>query len=188
MHAHVKWEQGEPGQAIHFLERAVKIAAPEGIIRPFLDEAGPQMAALPRVHLVAPAFVEGILSALGEISAPGLPPSIADQVPLPVSLSEREFEVLQLIAEGYSNQEIAQKLVVAVSTVKKHINSIFGKLGVTHRGTGHCPGTRAGHPVISPEYTLIHKIFTRRGMNFSPVEEYSALNNRLSHLKKGENL
>ena len=133
MHAHVKWEQGEPGQAIHFLERAVKIAAPEGIIRPFLDEAGPQMAALPRVHLVAPAFVEGILSALGEISAPGLPPSIADQVPLPESLSEREFEVLQLIAEGYSNQEIAQKLVVAVSTVKKHINSIFGKLGVTHR-------------------------------------------------------
>jgi ATP/maltotriose-dependent transcriptional regulator MalT len=88
---------------------------------------------LPRVHLVAPAFVEGILSALGEISAPGLPPSIADQVPLPESLSEREFEVLQLIAEGYSNQEIAQKLVVAVSTVKKHINSIFGKLGVTHR-------------------------------------------------------
>ncbi len=53
--------------------------------------------------------------------------------PLPEPLSERELVVLRLIAEGLSNQEIAERLVVAVSTVKTHINNIYGKLGVGNR-------------------------------------------------------
>jgi len=48
-------------------------------------------------------------------------------------LTSRELEILGLIAEGKSNTEIATVLVVAVSTVKKHINHIFDKLGVTSR-------------------------------------------------------
>jgi LuxR family maltose regulon positive regulatory protein len=48
-------------------------------------------------------------------------------------LSEREREVLALVAAGLSNQEIATRLVVGVSTVKKHINNIFGKLAVSSR-------------------------------------------------------
>ncbi len=48
-------------------------------------------------------------------------------------LSPRELEVLRLIAAGQSNPEIARTLVIAISTVKAHINSIFGKLGVTSR-------------------------------------------------------
>ena len=48
-------------------------------------------------------------------------------------LSQRELEVLHLIASGASNREIADQLVVAVSTVKRHINNIFGKLDVHSR-------------------------------------------------------
>jgi DNA-binding CsgD family transcriptional regulator len=52
---------------------------------------------------------------------------------LPDPLSERELEVLQLIAAGLSNSEIAERLFVGVSTVKTHINHIYGKLGVNSR-------------------------------------------------------
>jgi len=48
-------------------------------------------------------------------------------------LSERELDVLRLIAAGHSNQDIADHLVISVTTVKKHINHIFGKLGVESR-------------------------------------------------------
>jgi LuxR family maltose regulon positive regulatory protein len=48
-------------------------------------------------------------------------------------LSERELEVLRLIADGFSNAEIAQRLVIALGTVKRHINNIYGKLGVQSR-------------------------------------------------------
>jgi len=48
-------------------------------------------------------------------------------------LSDRELEVLQLVAEGLSNHEIAQKLVVTVGTVKKHLNNVFGKLDAQNR-------------------------------------------------------
>jgi predicted ATPase/class 3 adenylate cyclase/DNA-binding CsgD family transcriptional regulator len=59
-----------------------------------------------------------------------VPPSSA---PLVEPLSERELEVLRLIAAGHSNQAIADTLIVAVSTVKRHINNLYGKLGVQSR-------------------------------------------------------
>jgi LuxR family maltose regulon positive regulatory protein len=49
------------------------------------------------------------------------------------SLSERELEVLRLVAAGASNQEIARDLIIALSTVKSHLNHIYGKLGVKNR-------------------------------------------------------
>ena len=48
-------------------------------------------------------------------------------------LTEREVEVLRLLVAGHSNQAIAHELVVAVGTVKRHLNNIFGKLGVQTR-------------------------------------------------------
>jgi LuxR family maltose regulon positive regulatory protein len=48
-------------------------------------------------------------------------------------LSERELVVLRLVAAGRSNQEIARELVVALSTVKTHLNHIYAKLGVRSR-------------------------------------------------------
>ena len=53
--------------------------------------------------------------------------------PLIEPLSERELEVLRLIAVGYSNQEIADRLIIAEGTVKRHINNIYGKLQVGSR-------------------------------------------------------
>ena len=53
--------------------------------------------------------------------------------PLIEPLSERELEVLQLLAQGDSNQEIADQLVIAVVTVKRHVTHIFEKLGVNNR-------------------------------------------------------
>jgi len=47
--------------------------------------------------------------------------------------TERELAVLRLIAEGLSNREIADRLVIAVGTVKRHVNNLFGKLGVQSR-------------------------------------------------------
>jgi LuxR family maltose regulon positive regulatory protein len=53
--------------------------------------------------------------------------------PFTEALSEREIEVLGLMATGTSNSEIAQELVITVNTVKKHISNIFSKLGVRNR-------------------------------------------------------
>ena len=53
--------------------------------------------------------------------------------PLVEPLSEREREVLRLIADGLSNAEIADRLVIAQGTVKRHVNNIYGKLGVQSR-------------------------------------------------------
>jgi DNA-binding NarL/FixJ family response regulator len=55
------------------------------------------------------------------------------QQPLAEPLSERETEVLDLIASGLTNREIADRLFIAVGTVKRHINNIYGKLEVHHR-------------------------------------------------------
>jgi LuxR family maltose regulon positive regulatory protein len=70
-----------------------------------------------------------LLAAFGEV--PG--PKSLDEQALVEPLTEREVEVLRLIAAGLSNREIAQELVVAVSTVKSHVNHIYGKLGVKTR-------------------------------------------------------
>jgi LuxR family maltose regulon positive regulatory protein len=53
--------------------------------------------------------------------------------PLVDPLSERELEVLQLIAAGASNEEIAEQLVIAIGTVKRHVSNILGKLAVSNR-------------------------------------------------------
>ncbi len=67
----------------------------------------------------------------GASSATGRRGSVAQ--PLVEPLSEREIQVLRLIADGLSNAEIASKLVIAQGTVKRHINNIYGKLGVQSR-------------------------------------------------------
>jgi len=67
-------------------------------------------------------------------------------------LSEREQAVLRLIADGHSNQAIADTLIIAVSTVKRHINNIYGKLAVQSR-TQAIVRARAGAAIAPFEIT-----------------------------------
>jgi len=59
-------------------------------------------------------------------------------------LSERERQVLRLIAEGLTNREIAERLYLAMSTVKTHINNLYGKLGVSKRTQAVARGRQLG--------------------------------------------
>jgi LuxR family maltose regulon positive regulatory protein len=123
--------QGDPDQASSALERALSLAELEGYVRSFVDEGEP-MARLLRHALIkgtTPNYVARLLAAFGEAEASASPAMESLIEPL----SERELEVLRLVAAGLSNREIAQELVVAVSTVKSHINHIYGKLDVKNR-------------------------------------------------------
>jgi LuxR family maltose regulon positive regulatory protein len=118
-------------KAFSVLEHALSLAEPERFIRTFVDE-GEMMERLLKQALsqgIAPDYVTMLLAAMRETTAI----SQAKDQPLIDPLSERELEVLRLIAAGFSNQQIAQQLVIAVSTVKSHINHIYGKLSVKNR-------------------------------------------------------
>jgi LuxR family maltose regulon positive regulatory protein len=122
---------GQKEQAMACLEEAVRLAAPEGYRRAFLDEGQAVLALLPGVRHLTPDFVDGLLG--GVPPEPGRERTISVQQSLVEPLSERELEVLGLVAEGLSNREIADKLVLSVGTVKTHVHNIFGKLGVEAR-------------------------------------------------------
>jgi LuxR family transcriptional regulator, maltose regulon positive regulatory protein len=78
-----------------------------------------------------PGYVGKLLAAFRQPSAPQhLPPEVLPSIDL---LSERELEVLKLVAAGFKNQQIAEELFVVVGTVKAHLNSIYRKLGVQSR-------------------------------------------------------
>jgi LuxR family maltose regulon positive regulatory protein len=130
---------GQIEQAMTALHKALSLAAPVGYVRLFLDE-GPPMAELLRQSMergIAAGYAAQLLSALEAEErpspAPGpSPPPLVDQT-LVEPLSQRELEILHLIAAGLSNRETAEKLFIATSTVKKHLENIYGKLGVHSR-------------------------------------------------------
>jgi LuxR family maltose regulon positive regulatory protein len=140
--------QGASAQALNTIEKCLLLAEPEGYVRVFLDEGEPMRELLEAA--VSPfrresrlaAYLARLLSAFSQgppletprASAPAVPHSKQEEnFQYLEPLSERELEVLRLICEGYSNQEIAEKLVITYNTVKKHNSNIFGKLGVRDR-------------------------------------------------------
>ena len=127
---------GDRRAAHDFLSRAIQTAAPGDYYRAFLDEGEPVIDLLPAVRHAAPAFVDHLLDCTGTARRPPQEraPSHRTSLPLIESPSNRELEVLQLIAAGLSNREIAHELYIAIGTVKRHINNIYGKLQV-HRRT-----------------------------------------------------
>jgi LuxR family maltose regulon positive regulatory protein len=123
----VEHRLGNEAKALGYLERALQLGAPEEYVRAFLDEDSALIQLLPHARHVAPEFVDKLLAALG-----ALPPYPHTQT-LIEPLSDRELEVLCLMATDLSAPEIAEKLVIAVSTVRSHIKHIYGKLDAHSR-------------------------------------------------------
>jgi LuxR family transcriptional regulator, maltose regulon positive regulatory protein len=134
------WASNEKEQGVEILTQALAMAEPEGYVRTFVDE-GATMADLLAATLEArqkshpdsagrvPArYLAKLLAALDQASA-----ALASDGRLTEPLSERELEVLALIAAGETNGEIAGKLFVSISTVKTHINNLYRKLGARSR-------------------------------------------------------
>jgi LuxR family transcriptional regulator, maltose regulon positive regulatory protein len=142
--------QGDISAAFVPLERALTVAEPEGYVRTFVDEGPPVAVLLAKLHEhsrkrpraalknVPLAYIELLLTLLrGERVQEGISPT-APSAPTPAQslldpLTERELEVLRLIAAGLSNRDIAARLVLALSTVKSYVNTIYSKLQVESR-------------------------------------------------------
>jgi LuxR family maltose regulon positive regulatory protein len=123
---------GSTSQAFASLEHALSFAQPEGYFRIFVNEDEPMHAMLfafrstLKKQTPISEYVDKLLSFIEH-------PAERPQSNLIDPLSERELEVLRLVADGLSNDEISQKLFVAVSTVKGHNLRIFGKLQAKSR-------------------------------------------------------
>ncbi|MFF2912091.1 LuxR C-terminal-related transcriptional regulator [Paenibacillus sp. NPDC057934] len=123
--------------ALFQLETALHLAEPEGYIRSFVDE-GPLMAEMLTTYLkiqqgnslesdslVSLSYVKKLLQSMNV--------NLEEELPSKDLLTEQETKVLQLIAKGLSNKQIAGSLSVTVETIKFHIKNIYRKLGVNNR-------------------------------------------------------
>jgi LuxR family maltose regulon positive regulatory protein len=150
--------QGDRGGALDSLAEAVVLAQPQGCVRVFADEGPPMRALLSelsanpqrRQHRIDPGYLATLVRACGRAGVtPSRGPTAAAapdrvQPALLDPLTDRELEVLHLLALGRSNQRIARELVVALDTVKKHVTHVLGKLGATNRTEAAARGRQLG--------------------------------------------
>lgn len=110
------------------------LAQPGGYVRAFVDEGEP-MARLLRRTVTSGAsreYVQRLLAALPATDVAAASKGSSQGV-LVEPLSDREMEVLRLVAAARSNRDIAEELCLAIGTVKKHVYNIYGKLGMRRR-------------------------------------------------------
>src|SRR6266498_1181452 len=126
---------GKADQAVKVVAQALMQAEPEGYIRTFVDEGRPMAALLHRAlsRGVTADYTARLLAAFPAVDQGTQPSPAPVTFPFNEPLSERELEVLRLLASGASNQEIAEELSIALTTARKHVSNIIGKLGVTNR-------------------------------------------------------
>jgi LuxR family maltose regulon positive regulatory protein len=136
---------GDQAGALGALTEAVTLAGPQGYVRVFADEGAPMRALFAQLAAarpgqqhpaegIGPSYLAALVRACGPVGATppqrravGAAPGLAEP------LTDRELEVLRLLAAGKSNQRIAHDLFVALDTVKKHVTHILGKLGAANR-------------------------------------------------------
>jgi len=134
--------RGDHAYALEVLTEALTLARRHGYVRVLADEGAPMHALLAQVSAarpgqqhaarrIDPGYLAALLRACDQADAvqagrAAAPPGLAEP------LTDRELEVLRLIAAGKSNQRIAHDLVVALDTVKKHVTHILGKLGAAN--------------------------------------------------------
>ena len=139
---------GERARAVEVLDEALALAEPGGFIRIFVDEGAPM------ARLLHEALSRGIHQTTSGACWRRSPPSEREQavpsraaaaaIGLAEPLSSRELEVLDLIAAGLTNQQIAARLYVSLHTVKSHARNIYAKLGVSSRTQAIAKGRALG--------------------------------------------
>ena len=122
--------QDATDRALGSLTKALKLGKSEGYGRSFVDEGEAIVPLLRRVATqgVEPKYVTTLLQSFHRET-----PTRASAQPLIEPLSQRELELLALVSDGLSNQQISNELVISIATTKKHMSNILGKLSASNR-------------------------------------------------------
>lgn len=129
--------QGKTKRALTILGPVLAQAEPEGYVRLFADEGQPMAHLLAQIAAYTTAsagYIQQLQVALAPIRQESVDPAHpVSRHLLPDPLSPREQEVLSLLAEGFSNQQIADHMVISLNTAKRHVKHLLAKLVVTNR-------------------------------------------------------
>jgi LuxR family maltose regulon positive regulatory protein len=126
----VQLQQKKSDDAIETLKEALMLAEPSGYLRIFANESNPMVELLQQLsdRNFMPNYIVKLMNVCRLVD-----PSPFNGQQLIEPLTDREIDVLILMSEGASNQEIADNLTIAITTTKKHVSNILGKLGVKNR-------------------------------------------------------
>jgi LuxR family maltose regulon positive regulatory protein len=136
---------GKQDDALDAMAEALSLASGEGYVRAILDQGEPviRLLYLAAQEGIQPAYSLQLIQEFEQVS-PSAVRVLGRSTELVEGLSEREVEVLNLIAKGSTNQEIAQELILSLYTVKSHARNIYSKLGVKNRTEAVARARRIG--------------------------------------------